>query len=280
MIKHMTHDASPPKTGKKIGLIAGSGQFPLIFAQKAKSGNFSVHAAAYVKEASPELEGLVDRIEWLHLGQLRRLIRFFKKNGVTEAVMMGAISKRKLFSDVKPDTKAISLIASCAVTHDDGVLRAFARALEKEGIKILPSTFLLPEILAPAGRWTKRKPSRSEKADIEVAWRLAKEIGRLDIGQCVVAEGGSVLAVEAIDGTDATIRRGGELGNGGAVVAKICKPNQDRRFDIPATGAGTIKTMHESGVRALAIEAGAAVVFDREEMLALADQWGISIVAR
>jgi len=265
---------------KKIGLIAGSGQFPIIFAHQAKIKGFSVYAAAYIKEASPSLGDHVDKIEWFHLGQIKRLMTFFKKNGVKQAVMMGAITKTKLFTDVKPDAKAISIIAKCAATHDDGILRAFALALEKEGIAILPSTFLLPDLLAAKGCWTKRKPSRSEKADMDVAWTLAKEIGRLDIGQCIVAEGGSVLAVEAIDGTDATIRRGGSLGKGGAVVTKICKPNQDKRFDIPATGVGTIETMHESGARVLLIDAGHTVVFDKEEMVALADRHGICIVAR
>jgi len=206
-------------------------------------------------------------------------MNFFKKNGVAEAVMLGAITKRKIFSDVKPDIKAISLISSCVATHDDGILRAFAGALEKEGIKILSSTFLIPDLLAVKGCWTKRKPSRSEKADIDIAWNLAKEIGCFDIGQCILVEGGSVLAVEAIDGTDATIRRGAALGKGGAVVVKICKPGQDRRFDIPAVGVETIRAMNQSGARVLVVEAGATVVFDRDEMIELADKLGICVMA-
>jgi hypothetical protein len=137
----------------------------------------------------------------------------------------------------------------------------------------------LPNILAQEGCWTKRKPSRTEKADIELGWKLAKEIGRLDIGQCVVVGGGSVLAVEAIDGTDATIMRGGRLGEGTAVVVKVCKPNQDIRFDIPAVGVQTIKTMHEAGAKILVVEARKAVVFDKVEMIDLANKFGISIVA-
>jgi hypothetical protein len=184
-----------------------------------------------------------------------------------------------MFSDVRPDTKAISLIAGMRHTHDDGLLRGFARLLEKEGIKIRASTFLLPEILAQEGCWTKRKPTQSEKADIKLGWDLAKEIGRLDVGQCLVVGGGSVLAVEAIDGTDATIKRGGQLSRGSAVVVKVCKPNQDIRFDIPAVGAQTIKTMNEVGLKVLAIEAGKAVVFDREEMIELANEFDMVIVA-
>ena len=232
-----------------------------------------------MNEADKSLENNVDEIEWMHLGQLKRLINFFKKHSVSEAVMMGAIRKTRMFSDVKPDMKAISLFTGMRHTHDDGILSAFAKTLEKEGIKIRASTFLLPDLLAQEGCWTKRKPTKPEKADIDLGWKYAKEIGRLDIGQCVVVGGGSVLAVEAIDGTDATIKRGGKLGKGTAVVVKVCKPNQDVRFDIPAVGVKTIRTMHEVNAKALAIEAGKAVVFDREEMIAIANKFGITIVA-
>lgn len=264
---------------KRIGLIAGSGQFPIIFSKEAKSKGFSIYAVAYLNEADQAIQDYVEAIEWIHLGQIKRLIKFFKKNNICEAVMMGGIKKTRMFKDVKPDIKAISIIAGLRNTHDDGVLSAFANALEKEGIKIKASTFLLPDLLAKEGCWTKRKPSRSESADIKLGWSLAKEIGRLDIGQCIVVGGGSVLAVEAIDGTDATVQRGGALGKGTAVVVKVCKPNQDFRFDVPAVGMQTIRTMHEAGAWVLAIEAGKAVVFDREEMIAIANKHDISIIA-
>ena len=263
----------------RIGLIAGSGQFPLIFSRKARQKGFAVYAAAYLNEADSELKDYVDGIEWIHLGQINRLIRFFKKNRVGEAVMIGAVKKTKMFSDIRPDMKAISLIARMKHSHDDGILRAFAGTLEKEGINILASTNLLPELIAQEGCWTRRKPTRMEKRNIEIGWKLAKEIGRLDIGQCLVMANGSVMAVEAIDGTDATIKRGGELGRGEAVVVKVCKPNQDQRFDMPAVGVQTIQAIVEVNARALAIEAGKAVVFDKEEMIKLADQNGIAVVA-
>lgn len=262
-----------------IGLIAGSGQFPILFAQAARDKGLKVFAAAYKKEAQPELAHYVNGIEWLHLGQVKRLIRFFNANQVKQTVIIGAIRKTRLFTDVKPDTKALKLIATLRSTHDDGILRGFAGLLEKEGIRVHPSTYLLPDLLAPAGCWTHRKPNRAEEQDIELGWRLAKAIGRLDIGQCVVLGGGSVLAVEAIDGTDATLRRGGSFGKGQAVAVKVCKPNQDTRFDIPAVGASTIKTMVESGISVLALEAHKAVVFDRREMIDLADQFNIVIMA-
>ncbi len=271
IVRHLT-------AGDRIGLIAGGGQFPLLFAKKAKEKGLSIYAAAYLNEADPRLADGVEAIEWMHLGQVRRLIRFFKKNQVVETVMMGSIKKTRMFSDVKPDSKAISLLLKMFSTHDDGMLRSFAGVLEKEGIRIRPSTFLLPDLLAPEGVWTQRRPNRSEAADIAFGWKCARDIGGLDIGQCVVVAGGTILAVEAIEGTDAAISRGGQLGKGGAVAVKVCKPNQDTRFDIPAVGMQTVQTMYDAGVGALAVEAGKTVVFDRQEMIALADRFGIAIV--
>jgi len=263
----------------RIGLIAGSGQFPIIFCERAREHGFGVYAVAYLNEADPRLADYVEEIVWLHLGKVNRLIQFFKKHEIDAAVMMGAIRKTSLFKNLRPDMKALSLIAGMRHTHDDGVLRAFADCLDKNGIQVKTSTFLLPDLLAEPGCWTKRKPSRSENADIQLGWRLAKEIGRLDIGQCVVVGAGSILAVEAIDGTDATIRRGGELGQGTAVVVKVCKPIQDERFDVPAVGAQTIRVMRESNAKLLVVEAGKAVVFDREAMISAADEAGICILA-
>jgi DUF1009 family protein len=263
----------------KIGLIAGGGQFPLLFSQAAGRKGFQVYAAAFQEEADASLSRYATSLEWFYVGQIKSLIQYFHKHQVTQAVMMGAVRKPRMFTNIRPDTKALSLIAGIRHTHDDALLRGFADLLEKEGITIRSSTFLLPEILAPAGIWTRRKPSKSERKDIRLGWDIAKEIGRLDIGQCVVLRDGSVLAIEAIDGTDATITRGGELGNGKAVVVKVCKPNQDLRFDIPAIGLKTIETMHAAKATTLVIEAQKAVVFDRNAMIDLADRYKISIVA-
>jgi DUF1009 family protein len=261
-----------------IGLIAGGGQFPLIFARRAAARGYRVIAAAYHGETEARLADVVDSLEWFHLGQLGRLIRYFKAHGVTEAVMMGKVAKTRLFTDVRPDVKAIAILARMRHTHDDGLLRAFAAALEAEGIQVQAATFLLPEMLAPVGCWTRRRPGRSEMADLRLGWGLAREIGRLDIGQCIVIGGGTVLAVEAIDGTDATLRRGGALGKGQAVAVKVCKPGQDQRFDMPAVGLETVACMQAAGICALAVEAGRAVVFDRPEMVDLADRHRIAIV--
>ncbi|MFO8113456.1 MAG: UDP-2,3-diacylglucosamine diphosphatase LpxI [Desulfosalsimonadaceae bacterium] len=265
---------------KQIGLIAGSGPFPLLFAQKAREKGYTVAAVGFHNETDPLLSDHVAAMETLYMGQVGRLIDFFKKRGITAAVMVGAIEKPTSVMKIRPDIRALSMYARMRKnTHDDRVLRAFADVLEKEGIQICPSTFLLPELLSDKGCWTRRKPSRQEKSDIRLGWKMAKEIGRLDIGQCVVVGNGMVLAVEAIDGTDSTIRRGGALSAGNAVLVKVCKPVQDFRFDVPAVGAQTISTMHESGVRALAIEAGKSVVFDKQQMISLADRHKIAIAA-
>lgn len=265
---------------KRIGIIAGNGQFPLLFSGAAAQKGYAVYAVAYQGEADPRLADHVAAIRWVHLGQLKRLIQFFKSHRVAEAVIAGGVTKTKMFTDVKPDIKAITLMLKVKTTHDDQVLSAFADTLEKEGIRIRHATFLMPELLAPGGCWTRRQPTKAERSDIDLGWKLAKEIGRLDIGQCLVLGGGSVLAVEAIDGTDATIKRGGRLGKGNAVVIKICKPGQDVRFDMPAVGIQTLETMQAAHAKVLAVEAGKTVVFDREAMIDFANQRAISIVAR
>ncbi len=262
-----------------IGLIAGNGQFPLVFANAAREKGFHVYVAAIRNEADASIESLASETAWLHLGQVGKLIGFFKRNNVCSAVMVGGIKKTRIFSDIRPDIKAVMLLATMRHTHDDGVLRIFADFLEKEGIMVRSSTEFVPEILAEQGCWTKTKPGKSQMADMETGFILAKEIGRLDIGQCIVMGGGSVLAVEAIDGTDATIRRGGLLGKGHAVVIKVSKPTQDMRFDVPAVGLKTLETMLESGAKVLVVEAGKTVVFDKKDMVDFADKHKMVIVA-
>jgi len=263
-----------------IGLIAGGGQFPMLFAQKARANGYKVIGAGFHSETDPQLAQQTHRFEWLYLGQLSKLIRYFKSHGVTKALLMGSISKANIFKDIRPDFKALAFIAKTAGTHDDTILSSFADFLETQGITLVPSTFLLPELISPKGCWTKRKPDRSEKKDIQQGWKLAKAVGLLDIGQCLVISNGTVLAVEAIDGTDATIERGGRLSRGnGATVVKLSKPHQDLRFDLPSSGCTTIETMHRSGVNVLVLEAEKSISFDREKMIALANKCNISIIA-
>ena len=276
----MQHFSWPEREeSMKVGIIAGNGQFPLLFSRAARKRGYRVFVAAIEGEADPELSSCCDELVWLHIGQVKKLLKFFRFHGVEDAVLVGGVKKTHIFRDIKPDTKALAFLARMRHTHDDTLLSAFATLLEKEGIVVRPSTFLVPEILAEAGVWTRKGLSFSQKRDLETGWRIAKEVGRLDVGQCLVMEKGSVLAVEAIDGTDATIRRGGSLGDGSALLIKVSKPTQDMRFDVPAVGLQTLQTMQASGVTALVMEAGCAVVFDRAEMVSFADAHKMTIVA-
>jgi DUF1009 family protein len=262
----------------KIGIIAGGGQFPLLFAKAAKKKGCQVLVVAHKGESSPDLEEIADEICWVKLGQLGKIIKFFKQQGVSEAVLLGTITKTRIFKDILPDLKGLTLWNRLKVRQDDSILRAVADALEDEGIKILESTIYLKELLFPKGVLTKGKPSSDQIDDIYFGWQMAREVGRLDIGQCVVVRDRAVLAVEAIEGTDAAIRRGGKLGKEQAVVVKVKKPNQDFRFDLPAIGIKTIDSMDEVGASVLAVETGQALLFDASAMIDRADKAGIVVV--
>lgn len=262
-----------------LGIIAGSGTFPLLVARSARKAGLRVVAIAHEGETDPALEQETDTIVWIRLGQLGQLIRNLKKHGVRYAVMAGAIKKKRMFENVLPDLKGLSLMSRLVIFHDDDILRAVARELAKEGIEIVSSTTHVPELMAPAGILTRRKPSKTEKADMAFGWRIAKELGRLDIGQCVVVRRKTVLALEAIEGTDETILRGGRIGREKTVVVKVSKPNQDLRFDVPSVGVGTVKMMSEVKASVLVVEAEKTLLFDRKEMIHLADEKGIAIVS-
>jgi DUF1009 family protein len=263
----------------KIGLIAGNGTFPVAFARAAKEKGMQVIAVAHEGETLPELSQWVDAIYWIKVGQLGKLISIFKEQDVHNVLMAGGIKKTRLFKGGMPDLRAAALLAKMLYKKDDSILRAVAAELESEGITVRESTLYLDNLLVPAGVLTRRKPSKDEQKDIEYGWETAKEIGRLDIGQTVVVKNQAVLAVEAIEGTDEAIRRGGRLCEQGAVVVKICKPHQDLRFDLPAVGTQTIDTMHEVNAACLAVEAGKTIIFDREAVITAADRSGIAIVA-
>lgn len=264
---------------RTIGLIAGASQFPLLFARAARAQGWRVVAVAHEGETLPELAAEVDEITWVHLGQLGKLIKALKKGGASQAVMCGGVTKTRMFKDVKPDLKALTLVGKLRHMADDGILRTLAGVLAEEGVTILPSHELVPELLAAPGPYTRRRLDEDELASARVGWKVAGELGRLDIGQAVVIKGRAVVAVEAIEGTDACIRRGGDLASGQAVVVKRCKPSQDRRFDLPSVGAGTVETMIQAGCSALVIEAASTLVFDREDMIRRAERAGISIAA-
>lgn len=262
----------------KLGIIAGGGQFPLLVAEAARRQGRQVAVIAHQGESRPELEEAADICLWVRLGQLGKIIKFFQQQGVTETVLAGTITKTRIFRDVWPDTRALALWRKIDARQDDAILRAIAGLLEEEGIKVVPSTFYLTDLLFPKGVLSRKKPSAEQADDIRFGWQVAKAVGRLDIGQCVVVRDRAVLAVEAIEGTDATIRRGGQLGREKAVVVKVSKPGQDFRFDLPAIGLTTIETMREVKAAVLAVEAGQALLFDREAMLAAADRAGLVVV--
>ncbi|MCW5213695.1 UDP-2,3-diacylglucosamine diphosphatase LpxI [Desulfobulbus sp. TB] len=244
-----------------IGLIAGGGQFPLLFTQAAQKRKRRVVAVCHQNETRAELAERADVSCWVKLGQLGKIIRFFHKQGVRETVFCGTITKTRMFRDIFPDLKGLTLWGKIDRRLDDAILRAVAGALEEEGIKVSASTCYLEHLFFPKGLLGRKKPSQEQLADIRFGWRIAREIGRLDIGQCVVVREGAVLAVEAIEGTDAAIRRGGELSCSGAVVVKMKKPGQDFRFDLPATGTETIKTLASVNGSVLAVEAGQSLLF-------------------
>jgi DUF1009 family protein len=264
---------------QKIGLIAGNGTFPIAFARAAKQKGMQVIAVAHEGETLPELSQWVDGIFWIKVGQLGKLISIFKEQGVKDALMAGGIKKTRLFDGGMPDLRGMALLAKMVYKKDDSILRAVAEELESEGITIRESTLYLDSILATPGVLTKRRPTKDEQKDIDFGWHLAKEIGKLDIGQTVLVKDQAVLAVEAIEGTDEAIRRGGSLCGQGAVVVKVCKPQQDLRFDLPAIGTQTIQTMKQVKAACLAVEAGKTIIIDKEIVVRDADAAGITMVA-
>ncbi|MFW5906660.1 MAG: LpxI family protein, partial [Desulfobia sp.] len=251
---------------------------PYLFAEKARKAGRKVIIAGHKGETHPELEKISDSFVWVRLGQLGRIIKFFQKEQVEETVFLGTITKTRIFRDILPDWKGLTLWNKIDKRHDDSILRALADEMEKEGIKVIDSTLYLKDLLFPSGFLTSAKPNKEQIADIRFGWEMAREIGRLDIGQCVVVRDRTVLAVEAIEGTDETIKRGGELGSEKAVVVKVKKPDQDFRFDLPSIGPRTIEIMKEVKAAVLAVEAGQALLFDSSTFIELAEQAGIIVI--
>ncbi len=263
---------------QKIGVVAGSGQFPLLFIKAAQKAGRKVIVIAHQNETADDVATLADEVQWVKLGQLGKIIKFFHKQGVGETAFVGAITKTKIFRDILPDFKGLTLWNKIDTRQDDAILRAVAGVLEGEGIKVLESTIYLQHLFFPHGVLTRRKPDENQRKDIAFGWKNARAIGAMDIGQCVVVRNRSVVAVEAIEGTDAAITRGGELASKDAVVVKVKKPNQDFRFDLPATGVKTIATLASVKGAVLAVEAGQSLLFDPDAMIQAADDAGIVVV--
>lgn len=303
----------------RYGLIAGNGKFPLLVAEGARRAGDSLSVAAIHEETDPIIERLADRVEWVGIGQLGKMIRFFKDEGVEQAIMAGQVRHVQIFSRAVPDARMLKLLWKLPRRNTDSLIGAIANELQSEGIELIDSTHFMQDHLAEVGTLTERQPDERERGDIEYALGIAKEIARLDLGQTIVVRSKACVAIEAMEGTDATIRRAGELtrvgpdapglhgdaesivaakpsgigrglasllrgkranlAGGRLTVVKLAKPDQDMRFDVPVTGLPTIETMIAAGATCLCISAGKTLMFDRAEMLSLANRNGITIIA-
>ena len=254
-----------------IGLIAGSGRLPLLFAQAAQRAGRTVVAVAHEGETDPALTAAA----WVKVGQLGRIAEVLRQAGVSEAVLCGGLRKPRLF-DVRPDWLGVKALAKLRSLGDDAALRAIALALEGEGVRIVSPLPLVPDLIARKGPLGRRRLNDEQRSDAAAGLSAARAIGEADIGQTVVVKRGVILAVEAVEGTDACIARGGAFA-AGAVVVKARKPRQDERFDVPAVGPGTVEACAKAGCAALAVEAEATLLLDREKMAEIADREGIAV---
>jgi DUF1009 family protein len=283
---------------ERLGLIAGNGRFPLLVLDAARARGYEVVVAAIKEETAPEIEqhagaardnGIAARVHWMSLGELSKLIETFRREGITQAVMAGQVKHKQIFSSIRPDWRLAKLLLNLRTRNTDALIGAVAKVLADEGITLRNSTELLEPLLARAGVLTRRAPTEQEKANTEYGRTVARNLAQYDIGQTVVVAESACVAVEAMEGTDATIRRAGEimraLGEGDSTlsraltVVKVAKPNQDMRFDVPVVGVATIETMKAAGATCLAIDAGKCLLIDGDAVVDAANRVEISIVA-
>jgi DUF1009 family protein len=264
---------------ERIAIIAGAGEFPILMAREFSRRGVETVVVAIKEEADRSIEAEVARTYWQPLGRVGGLLKVLKREEIQKAVLAGKVHKTRIFRDFRPDVKALTLLWGLRDRKDDTILLKVVDVLKEEGIDLLPQTTYMEAFLPEPQVFTERQPTAEEEADVEFGAAAAREIGRLDIGQTVVVKRGSVLAVEAIEGTDQAIRRGGSLGNGGAVAVKVAKPSQDPRFDVPAIGIDTVVACLDAGVGVLAVEAQKTFFFQREEAVALADRRGMVLLA-
>ena len=279
----------------RYGLIAGNGKFPFLVLEGARRAGVSVSVDAIHEETDPQIESLSDSVTWVGIGQLGKMIRFFKDQGVEQAIMAGQVRHVQIFSRAVPDARMLKMLLRLPRRNTHSLIGAVADELASEGIKLIDSTYFLQDYLPQTGSLTKRQPSAKEKQDIEYGLEIANEIAQLDLGQTIVVRAKACVAIEAMEGTDATIQRAGELtrrptrgilrgrninlSGGHLTVIKVAKPNQDMRFDVPVVGVPTVETMLEAGATCLCISAGKTLMFDREEMISLADKNKVAIFA-
>jgi UDP-2,3-diacylglucosamine hydrolase len=262
-----------------LGIIAGNGVYPRLLADAArKAGVKNIIAAAFTGETDPELDPHVDQIEWMRVGQLNRLLKFFRAQDIHHAIMAGQIAPKNLF-DLRPDWKALMLLGKLKQRNAESIFAAIADELANVDVDLLPATTFLEDSLAPSGLIAGPKLSRHEEDDVALGWKIAKEIARLDIGQTIIVKNGTVVAVEALEGTNDAIRRGGALAREGAVMVKVAKPKQDMRFDLPVIGLETIRICTGARLRVIAVESRKTLLLERDAIVDLAERAKISIVA-
>jgi DUF1009 family protein len=260
-----------------IGLIAGNGSLPRLFARAARARGLTVVAAAHRGETDPALANEVDTLVWVRVGQVGRIQRILQRAGVQEAVLAGGFVRMRAVARLRPDFGLLRVAARLRSVRDDALLRAVAEDFEAHGIRIVSAASYLTEMLAPAGRLAGPELDEAGRRDVALGSEVAATLGRADVGQTVVVKDGHVLALEAVEGTDACIRRGAALGGRGVVVVKRLKPGQDERFDLPAVGPGTLDVMADVGARVLAVEAGKTLLLEVEKLFAAAERAGITL---
>ncbi len=267
---------------QKIGLIAAGGRLPFLVAGKAVERGDRVFVAALRGGAAEDLESLAEVFQWVGIAQVGRMIDFFREHGVKEVIFAGTVNKTDVYSPTRflrhpPDMRSMSLWRRLPDKKDSTILRAVAEEFAGEGIEIVSCLKYLKGNLTPAGALTKRAPDERERADIEFGWKIARTMAGMDVGQSIVVKNKAVVAVEAMEGTDETIRRGGKIAHGGAVLIKFSRPAQDPRFDIPAAGPETVKACAEAHLRVISLEAERTLLFDKDEMIDLANKEKIAI---
>ena len=264
-----------------LGLLAGIGHLPVDVAQSAKKLGYKVVAIAVVADTDPELPENADVFYTINVGKVGKILQTLKQHDVKNVTMIGKVTKEVLYKNgvMIPDLTTIRVLASLPDRKDDTIMNAIVKLIEDKGMHVMDQTVLIQPLLPEPGVLTKRKPTEQEWEDMRFGFRMAKELGRLDIGQTVVVKNRAVMALEAIEGTDACILRGGFLGKGGVVVAKTAKPAQDNRFDMPSVGTTTLTSMIHAGATGIVIEAGRTLLVDRKRTLAMAEEKGITIVS-
>lgn len=265
---------------EKLGILAGVGKLPVECARAAQQLDYEVYAVGLLQKTDPEIANFATDYKNISVAQLDAILNYLKEKEVARVTMIGKVTKELLFGgNLQPDARMLQLIMSLPDRNDDTIMMAFVRELALNGIQVFDQTALIKKLIPRRGTITTREPTNVEKSDMEFGFFVAKELGRLDIGQTVVVKNRAIMALEAIEGTDECIKRGGKLATGGAVVAKVSKPNQDNRFDVPTVGQKTLEVMAEVGATALAIEAEKTLMVDRAGMIKFADEKGIAIIA-